>query len=237
MITFETMNELTLKVNCSGSDVLFAKAGAFIGGESMNGKNYKFEKMLLGPHQGGVMRGVLNSMARRVTGENLPIMKVSLMGDSTTYYADRGQHIIAYRLEQNEQIYVESENLLAFTQDCEYNVRFLGCGVVSQKGLATSCLTGRGPNAYVAVTSNGNPLILSNAQSRSTLVADPDAVVCWTGWNGCNCDPQIKADVNWKTFIGQASGESYTFEWGGNQCVTVIVQPFERGGGISVSID
>lgn len=32
MLTFETVNELTLKVTCQGSDVLFAKAGSFIAG-------------------------------------------------------------------------------------------------------------------------------------------------------------------------------------------------------------
>ena len=49
MLTFETINELTLKVTCTGSDVLIAKAGAFIAGESSGGKNYRFEKLLLGP--------------------------------------------------------------------------------------------------------------------------------------------------------------------------------------------
>ena len=44
MLTFETVNELTLKVTCTGSDVLFTKAGAFIAGENAGGKNYKFEK-------------------------------------------------------------------------------------------------------------------------------------------------------------------------------------------------
>ena len=34
MLTFETLNELTLKVTCQGNDVLFTKAGAFIAGES-----------------------------------------------------------------------------------------------------------------------------------------------------------------------------------------------------------
>ena len=28
MLSFETINELTLKVTCTGSDVLFVKAGA-----------------------------------------------------------------------------------------------------------------------------------------------------------------------------------------------------------------
>ena len=49
--------------------------------------------------------------------------------------------------------------------------------------------------------------------------------------------PFSTADISWKTFIGQASGESYQFEWHGNCPVTVIIQPSERRGGISVSMD
>ena len=51
------------------------------------------------------------------------------------------------------------------------------------------------------------------------------------------CDPDIKMDVNWKTFIGQSSGESYSFEWGGHQPVTVIIQPSERMSGVSLGMD
>ena len=83
MITFETVNELTLKVTCKGNDVLFTKAGAFIAGNSTNGKNYKFEKVLLGP-QNNIAQAALGSMVRRVTGENLPLMKVTMNGHSVT---------------------------------------------------------------------------------------------------------------------------------------------------------
>ena len=233
MLTFETLNELTLKVTCTGNDVLFTKAGAFIAGDSSN-KNYRFEKVLLGP-QNNLAQAALGSLVRRVTGENLPLMKAVLNGDSVTYYANYGQHIVVYKLEYGEMISVESENILAFTQDCDYKVRFLGSGVLSQKGLATSTLTGKGKDAFVAILSDGNPLVLSNVESRNTISVDPDAVICWIGQG--NCDPQIKTDVNWKTFIGQASGESYTFEWNGGQPVTVIIQPSERKGGIRVSMD
>ena len=236
MLTFEVVNELTLKVTCRGSDSLFAKAGAFIAGESQGSKNYKFEKVLLGPQQ-GVVAAALGSLVRRVTGENLPLMKVTMNGDSLTYYADRGQHVLAYKLDQGEVVSVESENLLAFTPDCEYGVRFLGQGIFSQKGLATSTLTGRGPNAYVAVVCDGNPIVLSNVQSGTVLSVDPDAVVCWMGMSGHNCDPQIRTDLSWKNLIGQHSGESYAYEWGGNQPVTVLVQPTERKGGIQVRVD
>ena len=236
MLKFETVNELTLKVTCQGGDVLYAKAGAFIAGESLGGKNYRFEKVLLGPQQ-GLLGAALGSLARRVTGENLPLMTVTMGGDSETYYANYGQHVVAYRLAQGEVISVESENILAFTQDCEYGVRFLGKGVVSQKGLATSTLTGRGPNALVAVLSDGNPLVLSNVRSGSVISVDPDAVICWMGQEGYNCDPQIKTDLSWKNLIGQHSGESYAYEWGGNQPVTVLIQPSERRGGIRVAVD
>ena len=43
MLTFEVINELTLKVTCEGSDTLIAKAGAFIAGENSGAKNYTFE--------------------------------------------------------------------------------------------------------------------------------------------------------------------------------------------------
>lgn len=234
MLTFETINELTLKVTCSGHDILFTKTGAFIAGQNNGSKNYTFDKVLLGP-QSNLGQAALGSLIRRVTGENIPLMKVTLNGDSVTYYASYGQHVVIYKLEAGETISVESENILAFTQDCDYSVRFIGCGVLSQKGLATSTLTAIGKNAYVAVLSNGNPIVLSNVNSNETISIDPDAVICWIG-NG-PCDPQIRADVSWKTFIGQASGESYQFEWNASHPVTVILQPSERRGGISLSMD
>ena len=234
MLTFETVNELTLKVTCSGSDVLFTKAGSFIAGDSAGGKNYRFEKVLLGP-QGNLGQAALGSIIRRVTGENIPLMKVNMNGDSVTYYANNSQHVFIYQLGFGEMISVESENILAFTQDCKYEVRFIGCGVLSQKGLATSLLTGNGSSAYVAILTDGNPIVLSNVQSRNTISVDPDAVICWMGQG--YCDPQVKADISWKNFIGQASGESYAFEWSGNQPVSVVVQPSERRGGISVQMD
>ena len=234
MLTFETVNELMLKVTCSGRDVLYTKAGSFIAGENAGAKNYRFDKVLFGP-QNNLGQAVLGSLVRRVTGENIPLMKVELNGDSVTYYANYGQHVVIYHLSAGETLSVESENILAFTQDCDYSVRFIGVGVFSQKGLATSTLTARGPNAYVAVLSDGNPIVLSNVRSRDTICVDPGAVICWVGSGPC--DPQVTADVSWKTFIGQASGESYQFEWHGSQAVTVIVQPSERRGGIRVGMD
>lgn len=231
MIKFETVNELTLKVTCQGSGMIYSKAGAFICGECYGNKNYQFEKVLLGPH-GNPVQAALGQLARRFTGENLPLMKVKSHGDNITYYANDAQHVVCLKLQPGETLSVESENLLAFTGDCKYSVRFLAQGVISQKGLATSTLTGNGPEAYVAVLVDGNPIVLSNQQNGSTLEVDPDAVVCWVG-----SDPGFKLDLSWKNLIGQASGETYMFEWADRQPATVIIQPQERTSGIDVSMD
>lgn len=232
MVKFETLNELVLKITCSGGgDSVFTKAGAFIAGENYGQKNYKFQKVLLGP-QGNPLQAVLGQLTRRFTGENLPLMKVDFNGDSITYYANDEQHVVCYKLRHGEAISVESENILAFTSDCKYGVRFLAQGVISQKGLATSTLTGIGQNAYVAILIDGNPLVLSNVSNNATLEVDPDAVVCWIG-----SDPGFKLDLSWKNFIGQSSGESYMFEWCQGRTATVIIQPKERTSGLDVSMD
>ena len=232
MIKLETVNELTLKVTSQGGgDILYTKAGSFICGECYGAKNYQFEKVLLGP-QGNPLQAALGQLTRRFTGENLPLMKVVNRGDNITYYANEAQHVVVYNLKNGETISVESENILAFTSSCRYSVRFLAQGVISQKGLATSTLTGNGPNAQVAVLVDGNPIVLSNVRNGSTLEVDPDAVVCWIGG-----DPGFKMDLSWKNLIGQASGESYMFEWTGNNPATVIIQPLERQSGVNIGMD
>lgn len=226
---FNTVNELSLQVHADAGEYFFTKAGAFIGGRSFGGRNYKFEKVILGP-QGNLMQAAVGQIARRLTGENLPLMKVICSGKNVTYYANEQQHVTVISLQVGETISVESENLLAFTQDCSYSIRFLAQGVISQKGFATSTLTGIGSNATVAVLTDGNPLMLSNKQDGSSLTADPDAVVCWSG-----TDPGFKLDLSWKNLIGQASGESYMFQW--DQPATVIIQPMERKSGLDLSMD
>lgn len=228
-MNFEVVNELTLKIHMGAGETVFTKAGAFIGGESMGSKNYKFEKILLGV-EGNPLSAAMHQLARRFTGENLPLMKVSSNGENITYYANDEQHITVLRLQPGETLSVESENLLAFNQDCKYGVRFIAQGVISQKGLATSTLTGTGPNAMAAILSDGNPVVLSNISNGSTLTADPDAIVAWIG-----ADPSLMLDVSWKNLIGQASGESYMFEW--NSPSIIIIQPHERQSGLDISMD
>ncbi len=219
MFDFRVQQELTCVAEGNGH--FFARVGAMIGYKG----NFTAEKVLLDPNQNqSMLRSVMNFATRKLTGENIPIMKVN--GSGTYYMASNANHVSVITLQPGQSIGVEGENLLAFTADCEYGVRFIGVGVVSQKGLFTSNISANGKNSQVVITSNGNPLIL-----ETPCVVDPDALICWTG-----PDPNFKVDVNWKTFIGQSSGESYYLEFN-RPGEIVIIQPCERASGISIGID
>ena len=219
MFNFKIHQELTCIAEGDGE--FFARAGAMVAYKGQ----FTAEKVLLDPNQNkSVLGSLVGLAARKLTGENIPIMRVS--GKGSYFMANRANHVSVITLNRGQSLGVESENLLAFTTSCEYKVRFIGAGVASQKGLFTTNITGKQDGAQVVVTTNGNPIVL-----ETPCVVDPDAVVCWTG-----PDPGFRADVSWKTFIGQSSGESYFMEFN-NPGEVVIVQPSERYGGIDVSID
>lgn len=211
---YEIQGELTCKVEGNGRFI--AKKGCMVAYQG----DFQFDKMLTGPDNGrGLLGGLIGQAVRKLTRENIELMTIT--GNGIIYLGESAAHIMVITLD-NDELCIESENLLGFDEQLKYEVRFIGVGVVSQKGMATSCLKGTG---RVIIKSQGNPIVL-----ESPCVVDPDAVVGWTG----DRDPRIKTDVSWKTFIGQTSGESYQldFNWKG---ATVIVQPCERSGK-SVSI-
>jgi len=219
MFHFRVHQEVTCVAEGDGH--FYSKLGAMV---AYQGK-FKSEKVLLNPSESqGLLRSMVNLATRKLTGENMPLMKV--MGNGAYYMADQAQHVSVITLSPEQSVGVESENLLAFTEGCKYGVRFIGVGVASQKGMFTSELKAVGENPQVVVTTNGNPIIL-----ETPCAVDPDAVICWTG-----PDPSFKTDVGWKIIIGQASGESYYLEFT-HPGETVIVQPYERESGISPSID
>lgn len=221
MAYFEVVNELTLKVTFDNNERVHTKAGAMIG---FHGR-LNFDKELLGPSGGrGLGGALLGQLARRLTGENLPLMLVTPQSQAVGYFANRAQHVVVLELKGGERVSVESENILAFTESCQYNVRFMGAGVVSQKGLFTTVITGPWQCALLC---DGNPIALPAPCS-----VDPDAFVFYTG----DEDPQFRTQISWKNFIGQASGESYFLEFNDPQ-TTVVVQPSERPSGVSLSVD
>ena len=219
MAYFETVNELTLKVTFDNSERIHSKVGAMIGFQG----SLNFDKELLGPGS-SAGNAFLGQITRRLTGENLPLMLVTPQGRAIGYFANLAQHVIVLDLKHGERVSVESENILAFTESCRYSVRFMGAGIISQKGMFTSTIIGPGQCALLC---DGNPIALTAPCS-----VDPDAFVFYVGQE----DPQFRTQLTWKNFIGQASGESYFLEFSDHR-TTVIIQPNERVSGIDIGID
>lgn len=222
MFRLETLNELTCKATCRDSNgILFTKAGSMIAYQG----HCKFEKVLLGP-QGNAISAIMGQIGRRLTGENMPLMKVTCRIGDCLLLANLAQHVTIIDLQQGMELKIESENLLAFTDNCDYSFCFLAQGTISQKGLFTSVIKAKSDNAQVAVLTDGNPILLD-----SPCVVDPDAIVAWTGEN-----PGLHLDLGWRNLIGQASGETYAFKFN-NSGQQVIIQPNERNSGFKLGID
>ena len=221
LATFEVVNELTLKVTFNNGAQIHSKMGAMIGFQG----DLKFDKEMLGPDNNkGIGSAIMGQISRRLSGENLPLMLVTPRTQSIGYFADCAKHVLVLNLRPGERVSVESENILAFETSCNYGIRFMGSGVISQKGLFTSTIKGPG---QVALLVDGNPIVL-----RGPCYVDPDAFVFYTG----NEEPKFKAQVSWKNLIGQASGESYFFEFRDPQTM-VVLQPNERTSGLDIGID
>lgn len=221
MYSFQVINELYLKAE--GEGILFAKKGSMVSDIG----DFKYTKRLLGTNSGSLMSSLKNHLVRKFTGENLEIMEVS--GRGIIYFADNSNHIAIIDLEESgdfNSLYVESENILAFTENCLYGVATIPAGGISKKGLFTSKLTYNGKDSKVAIMTNGNPLILKCEGEPITV--DPDCLVAWTGKA-----PMVDVNMDWKAMFGQTSGESYNFEFT-EVGQYIIIQPQERKSEISI---
>jgi uncharacterized protein (AIM24 family) len=212
MPQFIQVNERMLAITLQ-NEAVYTKRGAMV---CFTGK-IEFERSFL---SGG---NVQQLGMRAVTGEGLVMMKSH--GTGTVHYAHQGQFVSIVRLD-NETLYAESESLLAFDSGLRSGTMFIGNqglqqmvrGAVSGQGLFTTTVQGRGE---LALLCDGPAIALEVTPDRPVCV-DPDAYVGHKGSLSSN----IVTDVNWKTFIGQTSGETYQVRFSGQGIV--YIQASER---------
>jgi uncharacterized protein (AIM24 family) len=213
MPAYQQINEKMIEVQLENEE-LFAKKGAMI---SYQGEVH-FSRSFLGG------QGVQDLAMRTVTSEGNALMLAK--GRGKVYYAYDGLFVTIIPV-RNETLYVESDNLLAFDARLTAGTMFLGNqggvagvlrGAVSGQGLFTTTLQG---NGEAAILSDGNCIGLPVSNDVPVCV-DPQAYIGHTG----NLSSSIVTDLNWKTFVGQASGESYQVKFSGSG--TVYIQASER---------
>lgn len=162
--------------------------------------------------------GMLAGLKQRATGEALSLMECT--GHGRVYLAVNAQNVTVIDI-NNEQLQVESRQLLAMAGNLQTNVTFTGLrGAASGgQGLFTTVVSGQG---QVALLSAGGPLIHLEVSPQYPLIVDPDAFVCAKG----QMQQSFITDVSWRSMVGQGSGEAFSLRWDGQGMVSI--QPAER---------
>lgn len=205
MTSFRTNTDRLLEVKLQNEKVL-AIAGSMV---AYTGA-VKFEKSILGGE------GIFGALKRKVTNEGMQLMTTT--GTGTVYYAQDAAEITVLNL-SNEKLTIESSSLLAYDTSLKTGTNFAGLrGAASGQGLFSTTVEGTG---NIAVISRGN-LIMLEVTPNTPLRVDPDAFVGFKG----DIRQEFVFDVNWRTMVGQSSGESYQHKFTGNG--VVYIQPSER---------
>nr|WP_187363087.1 AIM24 family protein [Massilia aquatica] len=170
----------------------------------------KFEKSLLGGE------GIFGALKRKVTNEGMQLMQAS--GTGTVFFAQNAAEITVIPM-SGEKMIIESSSLLAYDTSLKTGTSFAGLrGAASGQGLFSTTVEGQG---NIAVISRGN-LIMLEVTPSTPLRVDPDAFIGYKG----NITQEFVFDVNWRTMVGQSSGESYQHKFSGQG--VVFIQPAER---------
>ncbi|WP_344944939.1 AIM24 family protein [Actinomadura miaoliensis] len=186
---------------------------------ALNGSMVAYDGQMTFKRQGiSGGEGLRGALKRRIAGESMTLMEIT--GQGTVYLASEATEVTLVPL-NGETFFVESESLLALDGRLQTGVQFVGLrGMGTGQGLATTKVDGHGT---VAILSEG-PAIALEVTPQTPLSVDPHAYVAHFG----QLRQDVVTDVNWRTVLGQGSGESVQFRYQGHG--VVYVQPAERGG-------
>ncbi|MFJ5222134.1 AIM24 family protein [Streptomyces sp. NPDC088400] len=205
MAQFRLQGSKVLAVDMTG-DAVKAKNGSMV---AYDGR-MAFKKM------SGGGEGLRGMVTRRLTGEQMTVMEVK--GQGTCYFADRASEINLVSL-HGETLYVEASNLLCTDAGLRTGTTFTGLrGGATGNGLFTTTVEGTG---QAALTSDGQAVIL-RVTPQYPLHVDPGAYIAHQG----RLQQHFQSGVNFRTFMGEGSGEAFQIRFEGDGLV--YVQPSER---------
>ena len=201
---FELESARLLEVNLDGQ--VWTKMGSMV---AYTGE-VKFTR------EGVLEHGVAKLLKRAVSGEGTKLTRAE--GKGRVYLADEGKKISILTL-QNDTIYVNGNDILAFEMGIEWDIKPMRkiAGMMAG-GLFNVKLSGSG---MVAITTHYDPLTLRVGPDHP-VTTDPNATVAWSG----SLEPEFKTDISLKTFFGRGSGESIQMFFRGEGFV--VIQPQEE---------
>ena len=152
--------------------------------------------------------GVGKFFKKALTGEGLPLMRVSGQGD--VFLARDAWDIHLIDLE-GDSITISGENVLAFEPGLEWDIRRVQGAGMTTGGLFNTVFTGQG---RIAVACHGTPVLLNIDQP--TFV-DTDSAVAWSS----TLQTGIRRTAKAGALIGRGSGEAFQLSLEGRGFVLV----------------
>jgi len=152
--------------------------------------------------------GMGRFLKKAITGEGLPLMRVSGQGD--VFLADDANEIHLIDLD-GDSVTVNGRNVLAFEPSLTWDVRRVEGASMFSGGLFNTVFTGTG---RIAVTAFGTPVVLS---VDAPTFADIQAAVCWS----TSLQTSVRRTAGAGALIGRGSGEAFQLAFAGQGFVVV----------------
>jgi uncharacterized protein (AIM24 family) len=196
-------NSKMLKVELNGE--IMARTGSMVA--------YQGQMQFQALGSGGMGKWI----KQKLTGEGVPLMKISGRGD--LFLADRAADVHIIDLEQGDAISINGANVLAFDSTVNYDIKMVqGMGMLSSAGLFNCVFSGAG---RVAITTKGTPVVMTVDQPT---FADPQAAICWSASLQTGYHRAEQLGIG--TLLGRSTGEAFTMSFSGQGFV--VVQPSEE---------
>ncbi|MGW4683567.1 TerD family protein [Streptomyces sp. NPDC004244] len=159
--------------------------------------------------------GFAGRIVGNATGQEMQLMRCS--GRGQVFLAENGAHLHAVEL-QGDALCVSSENVLAFDESLQYEVRRIEGHGIPGGALFTMQFHGTGT---VVVKTHGTPVVLP---VTPTTFADANAIVAWSAASQVIVSSQVRLRRN--AYPGH-SGESVNLQFRGAPGNFIVVQPYE----------
>jgi uncharacterized protein (AIM24 family) len=153
-------------------------------------------------------QGIGRFMKQALTGESLPLMKVTGQGD--VFIANDADEIYVIDLE-GDSITVNGPNVLALDGGLKWDVRRVEGAGMFAGGLFNTVITGQG---RVAITCHGTPVVL---HVDAPTFVDVQAAVAWS----TTLQTTTRRTAKMGSLIGRGSGEAVQLAFSGPGFVVV----------------
>ncbi|MGW0751455.1 TerD family protein [Streptomyces sp. NPDC002587] len=159
--------------------------------------------------------GFAGRVVGNATGQEMQLMRCT--GRGQVFLAENGSHLHAIEL-QGDAICVSAENVLAFDESLQHEVRRIEGHGIPGGALFTMQFQGTGT---VIVKTHGVPVVLP---VTPTTFADSNAIVAWSAASQVIISSQVRLR---RTAYPGHSGETVNLQFRGAPGNFIVVQPYE----------